>query len=156
MDLQKALDNTNMLYNEIVEIADDIVHRYTTELDKYIEFAKNLETYSNESLRDLILKITLCSYTFSEIKEKSIIKMECAETLRKEAHAKIFNESEGTVTFRENKAIMESSNEIVVEAIYTLVASLLKTRLDEVHRIVDALKSVLMSRMQEAKLSSIE
>lgn len=156
MDLQQALDNTNMLYNEIVEIADDIVQRYTTEIDKYIGFASKLETFSNESLRDLILKLALTSYTFSETKEKSIIKMECAETLRKEKHAKIFNEADGTVTSRENKAIIESSNEIIVETIYTLVANLLKTRLDEAHRIVDALKSVLMSRMQEAKLSAIE
>ena len=40
----------------------------------------------------------------------------------------------------------------MTEAVYDLVAALLKGAQDECHRVVDALKTVLMSRMQEAKL----
>jgi hypothetical protein len=57
---------------------------------------------------------------------------------------------------RENTATIESSAEILAEEIYTLVANMLKTKLDELHRIVSTLQSVLMTRMQEAKLSSFD
>jgi hypothetical protein len=39
--------------------------------------------------------------------------------------------------------------------LYNLVANLLKTKLDQLHRLVDALKSILMSRMQETKFMNI-
>jgi len=48
--------------------------------------------------------------------------------------------------------LLAASEEIIVESLYKLVANLLKTKLDALHRLVDALKSVLMSKMQEAKL----
>ena len=43
----------------------------------------------------------------------------------------------------------------VTEALYNLIANLLKTKLDQLHRLVDALKSILMSRMQETKFMNI-
>ena len=49
---------------------------------------------------------------------------------------------------------MEAEN-IVVSCLYELVASLVKTKLDSLHRLVDVLKSVLMSKMQEAKFMNI-
>ena len=39
----------------------------------------------------------------------------------------------------------------MVELLYELISNLLKTKLDELHRLTDTLKSILMSRMQEAK-----
>ena len=45
------------------------------------------------------------------------------------------------------------SENILVEAVHSMVASALKVKLDEMHRVVDALKTVTMSRMSEAKLT---
>ena len=50
---------------------------------------------------------------------------------------------------------IELSHEDVTYALYNLIASLLKTKLDAVHRLVDVLKSILMSRMQEAKFMNV-
>ena len=68
------------------------------------------------------------------------------------AHAKAFIEADGAQGAKENKANIETADEIMTEAVYDLVAALLKGAQDECHRVVDALKTVLMSRMQEARL----
>jgi hypothetical protein len=108
---------------------------------------------NNDLLRDYILKLCLKSYSFSDIKEKAAFKAEIAETIRKEAYAKQFNSTEGTVAVRQNNAEIAISAEYLSEEIYQLISALLKTKADEIHRVVDALKTVLMSRLQEAKIS---
>lgn len=100
-----------------------------------------------------MLKLSFMSYTFGDVKEKSALKADCAEALRKEAYARKFNEADGNNAVRDNIALLETSDEIVVNSIHDLVSSLFKTKLDELHRVVATLQSILMSRMQEAKLA---
>ena len=77
-----------------------------------------------------------------------------AEILKKEAYAISFNSSEGSVAVKDNNSVLSISNEIVTECIYNLVASLFKVKLDELRRIIDILKTILMSRLSEMKMSS--
>ena len=65
-----------------------------------------------------------------------------------------FNSSEGSVAVKDNNSVLSISNEIVTECIYNLVASLFKIKLDELRRIIDILKTILMSRLSEMKMSS--
>lgn len=151
--LQTALNNADMVYDNLVVIANEIVEDYTGDIDSIIsETTSNVENLSVEQIRQLILKLSLKSFAFSSVKEKAALKAECAETLRKEAYAREFAGAEGAVAAKENLATVKISNEVLVESIYNLVSSLFKTKLDELHRVVDALKSVLMSKMQETKL----
>lgn len=154
-ELNQALDNTETVYRNVVEIANKIVANATSEIDVLIKEAMdNVDNLTTEAIRTLLMKLSLLSFTFSDIKEKSALKAECAETLRKEAYAMAFNSSEGSVAAKDNQATIIISKETMVESIYNMVASLFKTKADEVHRVVDALKSVLMSRMAEAKLTA--
>ena len=154
IELEKALENTHTVYSQLVVIANDIVSEAVKELDKLVKNAyENVNELNNENLRHLIITLSLKSYQFADIKEKSALKAECAEALRKEAYAIEYNRAEGAVAARDNTATINISNEILTECIYNLVASLLKTKLDECHRVVDSLKTVLMSRMAEAKLA---
>lgn len=155
--VQKALENIDITYNDLIVIANEIFEETTKDIDEIIADAYNdIERLSNDAIRDLMLKLSLKSYTFSEIKEKSAFKATLSEVMRKETYALNFNQSEGTVAVRENNAILESGAEILAEEIYTLVANMLKTKLDEIHRVVNTLQTVLMTRMQEAKLTSVD
>ena len=155
--VSKALDNIDMAYDELIDIANDICADVTGDLSEMIQSAyNNIENLTNDSIRQLLLKLSLRSYSFAEIKEKSLFKATLGETLRKEAYAKSFNSTEGTVAVRENASIINTSSEIIAEELYTLVANMFKTRVDEIHRVVDSLKSVLMSRMQEAKMGTVD
>ena len=156
-NVSKALSNIDVVYDDLIEVANDIFKETTGEIDVIMANAyNNIENMPNDAIRDLLLRLSLKSYTFSEIKEKSAFKAILGEVMRKEAYAHNFNSSEGTVAVRDNTAIINSGEEIIAEEIYSLVASMLKTKLDEIHRVVDTLKSVLMSRMQEAKLASVD
>jgi hypothetical protein len=156
-DLQKALDNVEMTYGELIAIATSIVDPIFADINSTINSIENSQLYasSTDSVRDVLLKLALKSFSLSEIKDKASLKQECAETLRKEAYAKSFNGTDGTVAFKENSALISVAEEILVESIYSLVSSMLKTKVDELHRVCDALKTILMSKMQEAKLSTV-
>ena len=155
--VSKALDNIDVAYDDLIDIANSIVDDITGDMNNMIQSAyDNIENLTNEDIRNILLRLSLRSYSFSEIKEKAAFKATLGETLRKEAYAKSFNVTEGTVAVRENTSIINTSAEILAEEIYTLVANMFKMKMDEVHRIVDSLKSVLMSRMQEAKLTTVD
>lgn len=156
-NVQKALENIDITYDNLIQIANDIIRSLTQEIDDLIApVYDNVENLTNEDLRGLIMKLSLKSYMFSETKEKSLFKAELAETLRKEMYATQFNQSEGSVAVRDNIALLNSSAEFLAEEIHNLVSQLFKTKSDEIHRVVDSAKTVLMARLSEAKLSSVE
>lgn len=153
-NLKQALDNVELVYDDVREIADNLVDQYTSDISNLIKYlSDNLENLTNDDLRLLILKFSVKAYSFGDIKEKSAIKAECAEMLKKEKYAKEFNKAEGSIAVRENISILNISEEIVTQCIYDLVASMYKIKLDEIRRIIDSLKTILMSRLSEAKLS---
>ena len=83
------------------------------------------------------------------------MKAELSEALQKEKFATTFNGLDGSATVKEKIALVESSSETVSTVLYELVSSLLKSKVDQLHRLVDCLKSILMSRMQETKFMNI-
>lgn len=156
-ELNEALDSVETTYSNVVNLATDFVEQYTSEIDPLIKEAyDNIEALSNDGIRQLMLRLSLLSYTFSEVKERASFKAVLAETLRKEAYAVNFSSSVGTVADKGNKATIDTSSEVVVEEIYSLAASMLKTKADEIHRVVDTLKTVLMTRLSEAKLAAVD
>lgn len=156
-NLNQAMDNVETTYSEVVDLATDILTEFTEDIDALMDKAyTNIENLSNDAIRELLLSLALRAYSLGAIKDKSAFKATLAETLRKEAYATQFNQTDGTVAVRENTAILNTSAEIVVEQVYDLTSSLFKTRLDEVHRVVDSLKTVLTSRLAEAKLTNID
>ena len=63
-----ALDKIDMTYDELIVVANDILADVTGDLDAMMDSAYNdVERLSNEAIRDLMLKLSLRSYSFSEI-----------------------------------------------------------------------------------------
>jgi hypothetical protein len=109
---------------------------------------------SIEMLRDSILKLQLAVYSLSELRDRSGIKATCAEAIKKEAYATAYVSQEGTAGVKDSNTTLAISENIVAQCLYDLVASLVKTKVDMLLRLIDSLKSILMSRMQEAKISA--
>ena len=155
--VSKALQEVDATYEDLIDFANEIFTATSGEIDNIIVTAyDSIEVMSNDMIRDLMMRLSLKSYSFSEIKEKSAFKATLAESIRKNSYAERFNSTEGTVAVRENTATIQSSAEILAEEIHTLVSNMLKTKLDEIHRVVSTLQTVLMTRMQEAKLSTVD
>lgn len=156
-NVSTALEQVDIAYGELIEIANSLNEECLGDIDRMMKSAYNdVDKLSNDAIRDLMLQLSLRSYSFSEIKEKSLFKAALAETLRKEAYARAYNETSGTAGVRENTAVINTSAEILADEIYSLAASMFKTKLTEIHHVVDSLKTVLMSRLSEAKLTNVD
>jgi len=154
--LQDALEVVDTTYFDIVDIANGAVKPITQEVDDLVKTINlTVNSLSIDQIRDYILRLQLKAFELSEIKEKSALKAELAEALQKEKYAVRFNALEGSAAVKDKLAIVETAPEVVSEAFYNLIANLFKTKLDQIHRLVDALKSILMSRMQETKFMNI-
>lgn len=155
-NLQLALDNTNTTYQQLVDISNDIVNKCVKDITPIIlNINRDIENISNDQIRTYMLTLSLKAYSLAEIKEKASMKAEVAEILKKEAYATEFNGADGTVAVRENLAQINISDEILAQTVNELVSGILKVKLEELHRIIDTLKSILMSRLSEAKLISV-
>jgi len=155
-NLNDALENVEMIYSEIADIAGEMTDELFTPINNLVNSVReDVNNLSVGEIREYLLRLQLRAYQLSEVKDKSGIKAECAEALRKEKFARSFNEASGSAAVKDNIALIESSEQVVVETLYNLVANLIKTKVDQLHRLIDTLKSILVSRMQEAKISSI-
>ena len=153
--LNKALAEVEMTYGQIKDIADSMLAGPFEEPNRIVETIKyNIESMSIDMLRDYILRLQLAVYSLSELRDRSGIKAICAEAVRKEAYATAYVNQEGTAGVKDSNTTLAISENIVAQCLYDLVASLVKTKVDQLHRMIDSLKSILMSRMQEAKLSA--
>lgn len=152
-NLDKAIKEVETTYDEVEKLAKQSINELTSPIDGLIkELSEDVNNLSNDRLRQIMFSLQLFAYQISEPKEKSSIMTDLAEVIKDEKYAVEYNSAEGTVSSRENTATINCSNEIVVEYIYSLITSLLKTKLDQLHRLIDVIKTILMTRMQEAKL----
>ena len=154
--LENALNNVETTYGDLVEVANSMLKPMFDPINALVaNINSTIHALSIEQIRDYILELQLKAFEISEVKEKAALKAELAETLQKEKVAVSFNSLEGSAAVKDKLALVEASAETVSEALYNLVANLLRTKLDQLHRLVDALKSILMSRMQETKFMNI-
>lgn len=154
--LSEALQSVETSYKDLVEIANNMLEPIISPCNAIVnEVNNNVNNLSIEQIRDYILKIQLAAYQIAEVKEKSAFKADLAEAIQKEKFAISFNGLDGSAAAKEKLALVENSPEIVSNALYNLTSNLLKTKLDSLYRMVDSLKSVLMSRMQEAKFMQL-
>lgn len=154
--LEDALDKVEMTYKELVEIANDMTKSILEPINISVDcLNKDIQNLSIEQIRNYILELQLKAFEISEIKEKSLLKAELADAIQKEAFAISFNSLAGSAAAKEKLALVDVSEETLVEALYSLIAGLLKAKIDQLHRLVDCLKSILMSRMQEIKAMNV-
>ena len=154
-DLNKALSEVEMTYSQIKDIADQMLSGPFEEPNRIVETIQyNIESMSIDMLRDYILRLQLAVYSLSELRDRSGIKAICAEAVKNEAYATAYVNQEGTAGVKDSNTTLAISENIIAQCLYDLVASLVKTKVDQLHRMIDSLKSILMSRMQEAKLSA--
>ena len=152
--LNEALETVEITYGELSQIANDMVSEYFDPINSLVSDLGDINLLTNDEIRNFMINIAIRSFSLSEVKEKAALKAELAEAIRKETYARKFSEAEGTVGGRDTFATMETSQELVVQCLYDLVANLLRSKQDSCNRLVDACKTVIMSRMSEAKLTT--
>lgn len=155
-NLSTAIDEVETTYEQIEQIANDIIREPLDLVNQLvIEIQNNVSVMSTDLLRDYMMRLQTALFQISEIRDKAAAKAQCAEALRKEAYSTSFLQQEGTAGQKDANATIAISDRIVTEYLYELVSNLVKTKIDQGLRLIDTLKSVLMSRMQEAKINNL-
>ena len=153
-NIQDALNNVEIGYSQLIEIGNDMLADLFDPINNVVDsIGEDINSLSIDNLKNYEWSLQHKAYQLSEVKEKSLMKAQIAETLRKEKYATQFNEAQGTAAVKENLALIGSSEETVVEVLYDYISGQLKTKVDQLHRIVDVIKNILMTRMQEAKMT---
>lgn len=154
-NLNKALEEVDMTYEQVSQMATDMTLELFQPINDTIdEISNNIENISIEMLTRYMLDLQIKAFRLSELRDKASTKAECAEAIRKESYARSFIGQEGTATVKESNATLEISENIVVEMLHELISNLVKTKVDHTLRMIDTLKSILYSRMQEVKINN--
>lgn len=154
--LEEALTNIETTYGELVEIANGMLAPMFNPINALVgEINIKVNAMPVDQIRDYILQLQLKAFEIAETKEKAALKAELAEAIQKEQFAINFNGMDGSAAVKDKLALVATSSEIVAETLYNLTSNLLKTKLDQLHRLVAALSSILMSRMQETKFMNL-
>ena len=154
-DLSKAISEVETTFDQVEQIANDIIREPLNNINNIIS---TIQTDINEASTDLLrvymMKLQVAIFQLSEIKDLTAVKAQVAHALRKEAYSTSFLTQEGTAGQKDASATIAISENIVTEYLYELISNLVKTKVDQGLRMIDTLKSILMSRMQEAKISN--
>lgn len=154
--LSEALQNVEMTYKEVVEIANSMVNPIFAPVNKVIEsLSENVHNLPITALRDFMLDLQLKAGSLAEVKDKAAVKAEVAEIIQKQKFAEVFNGTDGSMATKDKVAQIAIAQELISETVYNLVSSLFKTKVDQAQRLVAVLNTILMSRMQEAKFMNI-
>ena len=152
--LSKALEQVDMTYQDIIGIANEMIADIVNPLNTLIDtIGSDINALSVDELKKNMWEIQFTTYRIMDVKEKALFKAQISEALTKEAYARQLIGADGTVALKQNLALVNTSEETVVEILFTYISSQLKTKTDQAHRLVDIMKSILMARMQEAKLA---
>lgn len=153
ISIDDSLKEVNDVYKQLIPMVDDVVSKNTKEVDAIFKnIKKDLTNLTNKELQDYMLQLTVEAYYLTSIKDSSTLKQECALTLLKTGQANIFNGTAGTQNARNNQAIVDTLDKQVVNVLYNAITNRFKSKLDEIHRMINVLSNVLISKNAEAKL----
>lgn len=149
---KEAQDQLDNVYKQLRDVAKDVVRKYTKTLDGYVKKVNEIETLTDGEIRVIMAKISYEAYSLAETREYSALKSEIATTLQKESFATEYMRADGTISDKSNIALLNTTKETAVDILYKNISKLMLVKLDEAHRVVNTLNSILISRSAEAKL----
>lgn len=152
--IENANKDVHEIYTQLYEAVKEVTKELTKPLDDIVaELSKGISLFSNTELWDFQLRLGIEAYKLGNIKEQSSLKEACAEALYKEGLAKSYSEAVGAAETKKQASILASIEKQAVSMLYSSISGILKTKLDEAHRLVNIIQNIQISRAAEAKLT---
>lgn len=159
---KELLDKIEENSAEIDKTVNDIIERYSGELDDYVDFVRGIlkddkQPPTDAELDDFILNLSTMIYYTSVGAEQMGIRDDLSHSVYKEAYntARSLQKS-GTVADKNTQAEIDSTAERVVNIVYNKSYKILKAKVDSAQELLSSCKKVLSRRMSEAELSMIQ
>lgn len=156
---QELLDKVEQNSAELDRTINDIIERYSGELDEYMRFVIGIlrndeQPPTDAELDDFVMRLSTLIYFTSVGAEQMGIRDDLSNSAYKEAYnvARSMQKS-GTVADKNAQAELDAMAEKVVNIVYNKSYRILKAKVDSAQEVLSSCKKVMSRRMSEYELS---
>ena len=160
-DIQHIRDKIENNSSQLDSIVDEIVHPYSKDLDKYVDFirsclADGTEKASDVELEDWCLNLSTLIYFAGCMCERLGIREDISKAVYKEIyHTARASQDKGTVADKDSLAELASQEEQLVNVCYSRAYKIMKAKIDNAQELMSSCKKALSRRMQEMELTRL-
>lgn len=158
----ELLDKVEENSAELDKTINDIIERYSGELDDYMSFVMGIlrndeQPPTDAELDDFALRLSSLIYFTSVGAEQMGIRDDLSSSAYKEAYnvARSMQKS-GTVADKNAQAELDAMAEKVVSIVYSKAYRILKAKVDSAQEVLSSVKKVMSRRMTEIELSRMQ
>ena len=158
----ELLDKVEENSAELDKTINDIIERYSGELDDYMSFVMGIlrndeQPPTDAELDDFALRLSSLIYFTSVGAEQMGIRDDLSSSAYKEAYnvARSMQKS-GTVADKNAQAELDAMAEKVVSIVYSKAYRILKAKVESAQEVLSSVKKVMSRRMTEASLSNVQ
>ncbi len=159
---KELLDKVELNSTELDTTINDIIERYSGELDDYMKFIMGIlrndeQPPTDAELDDFVLRLSSLIYFTSVGAEQMGIRDDLSNSAYKEAYnvARSMQKT-GTVADKNTQAELDAMAEKVVSIVYSKAYRILKAKVDSAQEVLSSCKKVMSRRMSEYELSRIQ
>ena len=159
---REMLEKIEANSTEIDKTINEIIERYSGELDEYVNFIRSIlrndeQPPTDAELDDFALNLSTLIYYTSVGAEQMGIRDDLSSSAYKEAYNIARNaQKSGTVADKNAQAELDAMTEKVVSIIYNKSYKILKAKVDSSQELLSSVKKIISRRMNEAELSRIQ
>lgn len=159
---KELLDKVELNSTELDNTVNDIIERYSGELDDYMKFIMGIlrndeQPPTDAELDDFVLRLSSLIYFTSVGAEQMGIRDDLSSSAYKEAYniARSMQKT-GTVADKNTQAELDAMAEKVVSIVYSKAYRILKAKVESAQEVLSSCKKVMSRRMSEYELSRIQ
>ena len=159
---KEILDAVESNSAELDKTIQDIIDRYSGELDDYVNFVRGIlrndeQPPTDAELDDFVLNLSTMIYFTSVGAEQMGIRDDMSHSVYKEAYNTARNmQTTGTVADKNTQAELDARAERVVNIIYNKSYKILKAKVEAAQELLSSCKKVMSRRMSEQELSMMQ
>jgi len=160
-DLAKVQQKVNTDAEKIEEIVNGIIQEYCTDLDKYVDFIKDIlkdgeHPATAQELDDFCMNLSVYIYYAGGMQERLGIKDDIARAIYKEVyHTNRDSIEKGTVADKDSLAELASQQEALISMAYKRAYGIMKMKVAAAQEILSSVKKIISRRMAESELTRI-
>lgn len=159
---KELLDKVEEHSAELDKTINEIIERYSGELDDYMNFVRGIlrndeQPPTDAELDDFAMNLSTLIYYTSVGAEQMGIRDDLSHSVYKEAYntARAMQKS-GTVADKNTQAEIDARAERVVNIVYNKSYKILKAKVESAQEVLSSVKKVMSRRMNEAELSMMQ
>lgn len=154
---KKIMNNIEDDAKLLETVTNEIVSKYTKELDEYTEGIKGVldtgtQEITNIDLNKILMRLCSYAYFIGTKQELLALRTDIAQALFDERYNQSLLEQEGTVAVKQSLARNATKEENIVNIIYERAYKIMKNKYNSINTFIDSIKKIQTVRLKEMEL----